>query len=287
MSASQNPIPSPGGRPDATPGVRAVPTGKATDPAVRIPVTPVNPPPVPAQSAPFSSQETEQQVAVDESIGRPQLRTPEIKISTPPPPPAPKLPPMRAPRTAGSVWGVRLGLLAGVGVALAVLYWSVFVRLLPVTTEHNAQARQLTRLSDELELLRRRYAPAEVDEIKARYSRAQESVFNQAQELSDWETQVVDQARIATLDAKVKLNAPQPASAEMQDIKSVTAEVNLQADAIPGAKVTPYARVLKFTETLATSPKRIELMELSVTGDSNSVSHAQAVVQLLAGERKP
>ncbi|HUS37560.1 MAG TPA: hypothetical protein VM680_19585, partial [Verrucomicrobiae bacterium] len=64
------------------------------------------------------------------------------------------------------------------------------------------------------------------------------------------------------------------------------AEVTLQPNVNERTNVTPYARLLKFTDELASSPKRLDLLELSVTGDSNSVSQAQVVMQLLAGEKK-
>jgi hypothetical protein len=173
----------------------------------------------------------------------------------------------------------------GVAVALGLLYWSVFVRLLPVAAENNLQSRQMTRLSDDLELLRRRFSPAEVESIKARYTAAQEMLFVPEQEMANWETQILEQARVGTLDAKVKMGAPQPASG-IDGINAITAEVSMQPNLIMGATLTPYARMLKFTQALATSPKRLDLVELSVTGDSNSVSQAQAVVQLLTGAKK-
>jgi hypothetical protein len=274
MSVPLNPNPSP----EKQPGT------------VRIPAAPPPPPPTAARKteppAPPQARGTETSGGT-EFLGKPQLPSPEIKLSTPPPPPLapPKPAPLRAPRSTGSIWGVRIGMFAGVALSLALLYWSVFVRLLPVTAEHNLQARQMTRLADELELLRRRWSPTEIEEIKVRYAAARESLFKPEQEMGGWETQILEQARIGTLDAKVKMGAPQPAG-PIEGISAITAEVSLQPNTILGATLTPYARVLKFTEALTASPKRLDLIELSVTGDSNSISQAQAVVQLLAGEKK-
>ena len=270
MSAPADPTPSPENQPGAAP--------------VRIPRAPLPlsarkaEPPAPPKAEPAEP------TGATEFMGKPQLRLPEIKLSVPPPA-APRPAPLRAPRSAGSIWGVRIGLFAGVGFALGLLYWSVFVRLLPVAAENNLQSRQMTRLADELEILRRRWSPAEIEDVKVRFAAAQELLFKPEEEIANWQAQILEQARVNTLDAKVKVGAPQPAGG-IDGISAVTAEVTLQPNLILGATRTPYARVLKFSEALATSPKRLDLVELSVTGDSNSVNQAQAVVQLLTGEKK-
>jgi hypothetical protein len=217
-------------------------------------------------------------------IGKPQLRLPEVKLSTPAP--APKPPPLKAPQTRGSVWAVRLGMLAGVALALGLVYWAVFVRLLPITTEHREKALEMTRLGDELEQLRNRYTPAQIEEVKSRYTAARASLFDPSQEVTDWQTQLQDQARIQILESQFKVSDPQPVNSPMEGLTALTAEVSVQPNLVLGSATSPYARLLKFTESLTASPKRLDFLELSVTGDSNSVSQAQAVLQIYAGEKK-
>jgi hypothetical protein len=111
-------------------------------------------------------------------------------------------------------------------------------------------------------------------------------LFDLKGEATDWQTQIEEQARIGTLNSNVKVGAAAPASTNVNGISAITAEVTLQPDANVRTTNTPYARLLKFTDALASSPKRLDLLELSVTGDSNSVNQAQVVMQLLAGEKK-
>ena len=261
----------------------------ATQQAVRIPTAHPQPPPLPTVNTP---QKEAQAVAGGTEIrsepGKPLLRAPDIKLKESiTPAAAAKPPPLRAPRSQGSMWGVRLGLAAGLAISLGLLYWSVFIRLSPVTTEHRQRAIEMTRASDELEMLRRRWAPNEVEELKARHARAQKSLFNAKQDLVDWETQMRDQARAKAWDADVKMGAPQPTNAPVPGITVATAAVNLQPLVMGSTNLSAYARLLRVTEALADSPKRLDLIELSVTGDSNSVSQAQAVVQLYAEGPKP
>ena len=221
-------------------------------------------------------------------FGKLQAKAPDIKLaaSATPPAAAPvKTAAMPAPRKTGSVWLVRVGLFVGLGAALGLLYWSVFVRFLPMTKEHNAKASQMTRAADELETMRRRFAPEEIEGLRSRYAQAQEALFDLKDGTTEWQTQIEEQARSGTLNPNVKLGLP-ALSTNVAGIAAITAEVTLQPDINVRTTNTPYARLLKFTDELASSPKRLDLLELSVTGDSNSVSQAQVVVQLLAGEKK-
>jgi hypothetical protein len=289
MSAPVNPTPNPESSPQ-TLTVR-IPVAKS-EPAAQPPAIKKGtvPPPLPAKYQ-QSAGETQSTNNAASEVGKPHSRTPEIKLAAPvaaAPPVAARTAAtaMPAPRKSGSVWLVRVGLFAGLGFALALLYWSVFVRLLPITSEHNSKARQMTRAADELEMLRRKFSPEEIEALRTRYARAQEALFDLKDGATDWQTQIEEQARVGTLDLKVKVGAPAAASTNVNGISAITAEVTLQPSVITGTNVTAYARLLKFTGGLASSSKRVELLELSVTGDSNSVSQAQVVMQLLAGEKK-
>jgi hypothetical protein len=170
--------------------------------------------------------------------------------------------------------------------ALGLLYWSVFMRLLPVTAQHRDKALEMTRLADELEQLRARWTPRQIEETKARFERLQANLFDPARDLADWQVQVQEQARMRVLDARLELGPLQPLTGAATGISAMTAQLNLSPNSVLGSAATPYSRLLRFTESLAGTSKRLELLELNVTGDSNSVSHATAVVQLYAAERK-
>jgi hypothetical protein len=292
MSTPENPIPNPqtppaGHRGPQTVTVRIPVAPK--EPVVAEPVMPLKkaavPPPLPAKYL-QSAVQTESANETRPEVGKPQLRAPEMKLAAAPAQGAPAKPAaLPAPRKAGSIWLVRMGLCAGLGIALALLYWSVFVRLLPITKQHNAKALQMTRAADELETLRRRFSAEEIEGLRSRYAQAQDALFDLKSGATDWQTQVEEEARNGTLTSNVKLGTPALIT-NVAGIAAITAEVVLQPNVNERTNVTAYARLLKFTDGLASTAKRLDLLELSVTGDSNSVSQAQVVVQLLAGEKK-
>lgn len=300
MSAPENPTPNSdphmpptGHRGPQTVTVR-IPTPKAEQAVAKAAAVPVAQPAAPLKKAgavppPLPEMYRQPQTSNETTaeVGKPQLRPPEMKLAAAASGPAAPAKPvaMPAPRKAGSIWLVRMALFAGLGAALGLLYWSVFVRLLPVTKEHNAKALQMTRAADELETLRRRFTADEIEGIRSRYAQAQDSLFDLTSGTTEWQTQIEEEARNGTLISNVKLGTPS-VSTNIAGIAAITAEVTLQPNINERTNVTAYARLLKFTDGLAATPKRLDLLELSVTGDSNSVSQAQVVVQLLAGEKK-
>jgi hypothetical protein len=161
-----------------------------------------------------------------EEVGKPRLRALELKLDAPAPAPKPA-PALRAPRSAQSIWTVRLASLFAIAVALGVLYWSVFLRLIPVTAEHRDQAQEMTRLADELETLRRRWSPDAIQEIKARHERAVSMLFDPSLDLNAWQAELAEHARMRVLEASLDLGPLQPLDGPAAGISSLIVDVNL------------------------------------------------------------
>jgi hypothetical protein len=191
------------------------------------------------------------------------------------------------PRSAKSAWIVRAVILFAVGGCLWLLYWSVFVRLLPITTEHREKALEMTRASDELERLRARWTVQQIAEIKEQYTRAQEALFQREEELATWEEETRNEASKYVLAAALKREPATPMTSPATGIYMVAAQVNIVPEDIFGSTNSPYNRLLLLSDALTRSPKRLDLVELSVVGNSNSISQAQAIVQLFSTEGKP
>jgi hypothetical protein len=52
-----------------------------------------------------------------------------------------------------------------------------------------------------------------------------------------------------------------------------------------GLTNSPYHRVLGYFQDVVNAPKRIDLLELRVDGNSNSVEYARAVFQVMSGDQ--
>jgi hypothetical protein len=278
--------PTPSGTVRVSPPARDLSSARETaEPEIRIPTAlpPPEPSPIirPGRATPVQASTA----SAESNIGKPQLRSPDLKLEAAPAPPSRPGPALKAPRSVRSIWTVRFALLLGIALALGILYWSVFERLLPVNAEHRTRALEMTRLADEVEALRGRWTPAQKQEVRARYERAKQALFNPAHDLTDWQAQVLEQARMRVMEANVNLGPLQPLVSPEPGLSTITAQINVAPDSVLGSTTPSYARLLKFAQAVASSSKRLDLLELNVTGDSNSVSQAQAVVKLLATER--
>jgi hypothetical protein len=190
-------------------------------------------------------------------------------------------------RTGGRTWFVRLIMLTICVGSILLLYWSLFVRLLPVTRQHQERAIEMSRLSDEVEQLRIKWDPEAVEQVRARFEVARQSLFAAPVELEQWKTGLERNAASRALETRLTLGEPQPASAAEQPLSRVQADLQLWPFTVLGLTNPPYHRVLGYFQDVVNSPKRVDLIELHVQGNSNSVQEARAVVHVLTGELEP
>jgi hypothetical protein len=65
---------------------------------------------------------------------------------------------------------------------------------------------------------------------------------------------------------------------------TTAAIIELQSTADDAAITSPYQRLVELAESITTHKKRVDLLELSASGNSNSVSQARLRVQVWSQE---
>lgn len=170
-------------------------------------------------------------------------------------------------------------------VSAAVAFWC-YQRLVPVQREAREAASQINRLSTEIGLMEGRLSAEELAKLAADYQRAQGLLFSTPETLKHWLTQLrLDMVPLA-LDAAAELGRPAITSSSNLAVAVVPATLSLTLQPsrdVEGTR-TPYERVLRFLDSLAREEKRVDVVELHVTGGSNSVNRVVAALQLWAGE---
>ena len=179
----------------------------------------------------------------------------------------------------------RLVLLAVLALSLWLLWWSVFVRMAPVNGQYQEKTRELSALAEQVDQLRLLWTTPGLARLETQYQAAQELMFADPDAMADWVKGIQLQTAPQGLETVVQLGAPQP-SPEEGDKLSVT---RATLDVLPGQAVgitnTTYQQLLELTRSLAAGNKRIDLLELSVTGSSNSIQQAGLVVRLWSPEK--
>jgi hypothetical protein len=163
--------------------------------------------------------------------------------------------------------------------------WS-YQRLVPVQRQAREAASLASRLSGEIAVMEGRYSAEEIAELMQSYDRAKGLLFSTPGALKEWFQQVQLQMVPLALDATADFGRAAITNSASHKLAVVpaTLSLNIQPASQVEAVRSPYERVLRFLDELGRQEKRMDLVELQVTGGSNSISRAVAMLQLWAGE---
>ena len=200
----------------------------------------------------------------------------------PPPKPSPPAVPDRFLRTllvrlamllvlAGSVW----------------LVWSSVNRLTLVNRQLKQKTSAVSVLADEVQKLERKSDPAEVAQTEARFEEAKKALFAGPVECAQWQKELEEKTLALGLEASIQPSQPRPHPRTEHKLSLLSTTVDLQPPLSSAITNFPYQRLVNFTRILQKPKQRIDLLDLVVLGNSNSIRHATAVLQLWSQEGKP
>lgn len=175
----------------------------------------------------------------------------------------------------------RLGLFLVVGAALLVIYWSVN-RLLETQRQGAALDQQFARLTGDIELMQTRWSEAKTADLQRRVADARQELFEGAPAVQAWEESIRAEAVPLALDAEIAFTGTRQETMGDQHLTLMQATIDLAPAEGVASERSSYRRVLDFSQRLAAQSRRLDLLELSVQGGSNSVGRARAVVELWA-----
>jgi hypothetical protein len=181
---------------------------------------------------------------------------------------------------------IRVAVIAALVGSILLPVWS-WKRLQPVSRQRTAAAAQQMRLNNEVDVLERRWDPAEAERVEEELRQVLQRLFAGPEEIMDWQTELDRQTRQHDIDVTSRLGMTEFRSREGHKLAVRPATIELAPAAAVRSTNSSYQRLLGFTRTLANMNRRIDLVELSVTGRSNSVEQARAIVQLWSREERP
>ena len=174
---------------------------------------------------------------------------------------------------------VRLVLLMIFGVSAALVVWSIVYRLPDSDRKLERQQSKIAELENQALELELRWKPQEAEQIAGRFKQSQELLFAGQDEVGGWQAELKRQADqlAVTVNAGVTRTQDCPLPGKRFSIMSAKVDVR---PITPGVRTnSPYLRLLSFAQNLSAQSKRVDLVELEVTGRSNSVSEAKMDLQ--------
>ena len=181
---------------------------------------------------------------------------------------------------------IRVAVIVVLAGAILLPVWS-WKRLQPVSRQRAAAEAQQMRLNNEADAFERRWDPAEAERVEGQLKQVLERLFASPEELMGWQTELDRQTRQHEIDVTSRLGASETRTRNGHTLAVRPATIELLPAPAARSTNSSYQRLLGFTRTLANMNRRIDLVELSVIGHSNSVDQARATVQLWSREVQP
>ena len=181
---------------------------------------------------------------------------------------------------------VRLVLLLVLAVS-AWLVWGSVGRLTLADRELKQKSSSVAALADEVQQLERKVDASEIARADGRFQEAKELLFTGPEEYAKWENDLREQATALQLDATYQRGASRTQTNGGQEILIIPVTIDLAPALDASATNSPYRRLLSFTRIVQKPNRRVDLLELVVAGDSNSVRQAKATVHIWSQEAKP
>jgi hypothetical protein len=181
-----------------------------------------------------------------------------------------------------SVWAMRAATILLCAGCAWLVYWSLFCRLQPLNQQHQTRIGEMNRLTDEVQQLAWQQGPLVTEPIQAQYQAVLPLLVAESDDLFAWEKEIKQQANAAALDVSCLFGPKQPDPRAGQRLSFIPAELRIEPMVVEGLTNSAYQRLLYFTQAIANSPKRFQVVEFSIEGNSNSVQRAKAVLHLLA-----
>lgn len=197
-----------------------------------------------------------------------------------PAPPPPPRPPRHVTHRA-LLW--RFGMVLLLASAISLVFWTVN-RLVRLQNEARDLSMLMSRLDGEIDQMEGRWTPVEVERLLSDFNRLPEQVFAGQESLATWLRDLRQHLVPLALEADAEFGQAAFDALTNSPVAAIPATVSIRfepSESVESFK-SPYQRLLRLTQYLGALSRRVDLVQLSVTGGTNSVAHAVAVLQLWA-----
>lgn len=181
---------------------------------------------------------------------------------------------------------VRLLLLLVFTASVALVWWSIN-RLPDWEQKLKQTGAQVAGMESEILQLDMRWNAQEAEQIAAGLKDSEEQLLSGREEVNAWQTNLQRRADQFTLVVSAGVTRTQdcPLPGKRFSIFAATLDVS---SITPGQRTnSPYLRLLNFAQNLSGEKKRVDLLEVNASGNSNSVSKATLGLQLWSLENTP
>jgi hypothetical protein len=174
---------------------------------------------------------------------------------------------------------VRLAKLAVLVACSLGLWWSVSRRLLPASEQVRRKTAEMTRLANDVQQLELNWNPKLVAETDMRFAQTRQHLFLE-ETLAQWQKEIERKADTLALQPLAQLGRDRFHLAGHEDLALQPLSIDLRPLEGPATTNSAYRRLIQFAQMLQPQDKRVDLVDLSVSANSNSVQQAKFLLNL-------
>ena len=168
--------------------------------------------------------------------------------------------------------------------SLLLAWWAFAVRFLPLQKRSRELSMTVSRLSTEVDGLEQKWKKEDADQIRTRYKELHSQLFPDAAAVLAWQERLEAMASPLSLTATVNFGNSVMQLTNDYKVAFIPANVFLEIQPNVNSTESPYQRLLRLGQRLASEGKRTDLSEMTITGGPMSITKAQLVFNLWAGE---
>jgi hypothetical protein len=193
----------------------------------------------------------------------------------------------RIPRPIIWRWVIRIIVVVVMALLAWLVLWSYFGRFLPAHRLFVQKTTTQLNLANEVQQLMLKWDDLDAAQTGKKFELASASIFGSASECESWLENLRRGSLTQALNVTSKLGKADTNAHPELGLILQSATVEIQPVAAPGFSNGPYHRLLGFANSLEQASKRTDLLELTVSGQSNSVDRASAAFQLWSRSSPP
>lgn len=178
----------------------------------------------------------------------------------------------------------RIAIAGALMISMGLAWWTLTRQLVPLQQQSRGMSMTVSRISDEIDALQRKWSQADAEQIRSRYKELRTQLFADEESMHAWLARLDEAAGPLVLDLKVDFGASTAQLTNDLKVAVIPARVSIEVHPMPGGTESPYQRLLRFGQQLGTEGKRADLAELSVVGGTSSITRALLVFNLWAGD---
>jgi hypothetical protein len=171
--------------------------------------------------------------------------------------------------------------------SVGLVWWSIN-RLAPLGKRIEEGTGRIAGLENDVLQMELRWDADEADATEAQFNEAGGLLFSGQEEITVWQEEIK-----SSHDDILRVNFGPPTVRTLESpipnrvFTTTEATIDLQPIQDETIVATPYERLLELTETLTTDKRRVDLLEVTARGNSNSVSHARLLVRVWSQDPAP